>query len=45
VAAVAAEVDGVVAIAAEDSVALAAEVPVVVALVVVGSFNYLNFVV
>jgi hypothetical protein len=36
---VAAEVDGVVAIAAAASVALAAEVPVVVALVVVGSFT------
>jgi hypothetical protein len=38
-------VDGVVAIAAAASVALAGEVPVVVALVVVGSVNYLNFVV
>jgi hypothetical protein len=36
---------GVVAIVAAASVALAAEVPVVVALVVVGSVNYLNFVV
>jgi hypothetical protein len=45
VAAVAAAVDGVVVIAAVASVALAAEVPVVGALVVVGRFNYLNFVV